>query len=527
MSTRMTLGAKLTLGFGAMLGLSSVLSLGSLAALSSLKQRFDTAANQTARKIELAAEIDALQTQMFSNQRAVILYTYSGDAPHREQFRQQFEQNLGALRSSLSALRPLLILEQGRQLAQTMETSLDRWQAEYQRILALSNAGKATEALTASREKVLPLHTAISQAADELTRLQQGLLESDKAAAAHSYAINRGIAIAGMMLSLALGASVLMAVRGANRTLKHVAAEIAESSSHVSNAAAQVACSSQSLAQGASQQAASLEETSASTEQITSMTRKNAENSQTVAKLMAETESKVGGANSALDQMVGSMREIDMSSEKVAKIIKVIDEIAFQTNILALNAAVEAARAGEAGMGFAVVADEVRNLAQRSAQAAKDTATLIEDSIAHSKEGTTRLDQVAEAIRSITTSSTQVKMLVDEVSLGSQEQARGIEQIAKAVAQMQQVTQKTAANAEESASASEEMSAQAESMKEFIGELQEVVGSQGALAASTGGLTPPKTRLPEKRAPRAVSAPPPAQRAAAEDFPLEGDFQEF
>ena len=216
------------------------------------------------------------------------------------------------------------------------------------------------------------------------------------------------------------------------------------------------------------------------------MTRKNAENSQAVAKLMADTESRVGGANQALDQMVASMSEIDASSDKVAKIIKVIDEIAFQTNILALNAAVEAARAGEAGMGFAVVADEVRNLAQRSAQAAKDTAALIEESIAHSKEGTTGWTRWHEAIRSITASAAQVKMLVDEVSLGSQEQARGIEQIAKAVAQMQQVTQKTAANAEESASASEEMSAQAESMKEFVGELQDVVGSDRRESGSAG-----------------------------------------
>jgi methyl-accepting chemotaxis protein len=229
--------------------------------------------------------------------------------------------------------------------------------------------------------------------------------------------------------------------------------------------------------------------------------------------------------------MVASMREIDTSSDKVAKIIKVIDEIAFQTNILALNAAVEAARAGEAGMGFAVVADEVRNLAQRSAQAAKDTAVLIEDSIAHSKEGTTRLDQVAQAIRSITASAAQVKMLVDEVSLGSQEQARGIEQIAKAVAQMQQVTQKTAANAEESASASEEMAAQAESMKEFVGELQDVVGTddQSPAAPLRSGKSLQRTAAMSEGAYRPAPARPVVGKraTAAETFPMEGDFQEF
>ena len=267
------------------------------------------------------------------------------------------------------------------------------------------------------------------------------------------------------------------------------------------------------------------------------MTRKNAENSHAVAKLMAATESRVGGANRALDQMVASMRQIDASSDKVSKIIKVIDEIAFQTNILALNAAVEAARAGEAGMGFAVVADEVRNLAQRSAQAAKDTATLIEESIGHSKEGITRLDQVTEAIASITSSAAQVKTLVDEVNLGSQEQARGIEQIAKAVVQMQQVTQKTAASAEQSASASQQMSAQAESMKDFVGELQAVVGAEAAAGTGApGGQAPAPAAATRAQGKAGVAALQSAlARAAAgarvpekaEAFPLDGDFKEF
>ena len=152
---------------------------------------------------------------------------------------------------------------------------------------------------------------------------------------------------------------------------------------------------SQSLAVGRSQQAASLEETSASTEEIASITRKNADHALQVAGLMQQSADGAVGVNQSLDRMVEQMKEIGNSSNKIARIIKVIDEIAFQTNILALNAAVEAARAGEAGLGFAVVADEVRNLAQRCAQAARDTAGLIEDSIATSRDGNARLDQMA------------------------------------------------------------------------------------------------------------------------------------
>jgi methyl-accepting chemotaxis protein/methyl-accepting chemotaxis protein-1 (serine sensor receptor) len=175
--------------------------------------------------------------------------------------------------------------------------------------------------------------------------------------------------------------------------------------------------------------------------------------------------------------MIVSMKEISGSSEKIAKIIKVIDEISFQTNILALNAAVEAARAGEAGMGFAVVADEVRRLAQRCAQAAKDTSTLIEESITTATEGSQKMERMATSIGSITESASRVKQLVDELNLSSSEQARGIEHIASALNQLEAVTQQAAASAEESASVSDSMSAQATTMNSIVNELVALVGN--------------------------------------------------
>jgi methyl-accepting chemotaxis protein len=183
----------------------------------------------------------------------------------------------------------------------------------------------------------------------------------------------------------------------------------------------------------------------------------------------------VAEANQSLQQMMASMDAINTSSDKISKIIHVIDEIAFQTNILALNAAVEAARAGEAGMAFAVVADEVRNLAQRCKVAAHDTTGLIEESIAMSRDGKGKFDEVAKAIQSITQNAAQVKGLIDGVSLNSQEQTRGVEQVAKAVAEMERVTQTTAARAEESASAGERLSAQSEVLKNIVHRLSALV----------------------------------------------------
>jgi methyl-accepting chemotaxis protein len=327
---------------------------------------------------------------------------------------------------------------------------------------------------------------------------------------------------------------VLCAIAGiwAWRTTASVTKEIAVSVEalttgmrQVASAAGQVAGSSQSLSQGSTQQAASLEETSASMEEMASMTRRNAENSQEAAASMGETERLVSDANKALGEMVTSMVAIKDSSDKVSKIIKTIDEIAFQTNILALNAAVEAARAGEAGMGFAVVADEVRSLAQRSAQAARDTATLIEESMSRANQGHQRVTQVSGAIEAITASAGRVKELVDAVSVASREQSHGIDQVTQAITQMEKVTQNTAATAEESAAASEQLSAQAESSMAVVQRLAGLVGSHAEKPASVRPA-PPKPK-PEGSARsvqpiRVLTGGKSMKRTAEEEIPLEG-----
>jgi methyl-accepting chemotaxis protein len=274
-----------------------------------------------------------------------------------------------------------------------------------------------------------------------------------------------------LIVHLTIRRSVVRPVLNALETLR-------ESVEQISGAALQVGAASQSLAAGASEQAASIEETAASTEEVASLTHQNADNSQAAASLMTTVDRQMKDGNRTLDRMVQSMNDINASSDKIAKIIKVIDAIAFQTNILALNAAVEAARAGEAGMGFAVVADEVRNLAQRSAQAAQDTAALIEESIGTSNEGRTRLQQVTEVIRAITESSSQVKALVDQVNLQSREGVRAIDQISRAMTHVDQLTQATAASAEESAAAGEELNGQVSALNEVELQLRTLAGAR-------------------------------------------------
>jgi methyl-accepting chemotaxis protein/methyl-accepting chemotaxis protein-1 (serine sensor receptor) len=340
-----------------------------------------------------------------------------------------------------------------------------------------------------------------------------------------------------MVGSFGVAGGIVWIVRGIDGELRGTSRELRDGAQQVASAATQVSSSAQSLSQGASEQAASLEETSASMEEMASMTRRNAENSEQAAGLMAEAGQAVELSNRALQDMVGSMRSIEESSGRVSKIIKTIDEIAFQTNILALNAAVEAARAGEAGMGFAVVADEVRNLAQRSAQAAKDTAGLIEESMQKSREGSRRVDTVATAIAEITTSVGKVRGLVDEVSIASRQQAQGIDQVTQAIAQMEKVTQGTAATAEESAAASEELSAQAETALGIVRSLEAMVGESSPVAVTSAAPKRARPALKANVVPMArpaapvkpVASRPPAVPDAEARIPLEdtGTFGSF
>ena len=281
-----------------------------------------------------------------------------------------------------------------------------------------------------------------------------------------------------MMLLSALGGAALawFVIRGLQSALGRMAGDLSEAALQIVAASKQVSSSSQALAQGASEQAASVEETSASATEIASVTQKNKENTATMSGTMHEAGANFQVLKGCADELVKAMEGIEGSSQKVTSVIRVIDELAFQTNILALNAAVEAARAGEAGMGFAVVAEEVRSLAQRSASAAKDTAALIEESLGRTGAGQQSVAKLTAALDVNYRQATQITSLTEEVASATAEQASGIEQIAKAIGRVEQLAQNTAASAEESAAASEQMNAQGQSLDTVVRELKALVG---------------------------------------------------
>jgi len=260
--------------------------------------------------------------------------------------------------------------------------------------------------------------------------------------------------------------------------LERMAEQLAQQSQHVRLAANHVSASSENLAESASAQASTLEETSASMEEMAAMTRRNSEHARKANGLAKEARDAADTGIVDMQAMATAMTAIKASSDDIAKIIKTIDEIAFQTNILALNAAVEAARAGEAGLGFAVVADEVRSLAQRSALAAKETAAKIEDAVKHSGQGVTITTKVAEELNQIVLKVRQVDELVTAVATASAEQTNGIAQINAAVGQMDKATQSNAANAQESATYAQELNVQAVAMKDSVTELLQLLGGR-------------------------------------------------
>ncbi|MCD6533801.1 MAG: methyl-accepting chemotaxis protein [Deltaproteobacteria bacterium] len=329
-----------------------------------------------------------------------------------------------------------------------------------------------------------------------------------------------GIALISLALLFLISIVLILVLRTVTKPLAQASGGLKEAADQVTSAAHEISSSSQSLAESSSEQAASVEETGAALEDIASMSRQNADNANSANGLSLEMGDSTAKGKKVMERMSVAVNEIKKSSDDTAKIIKVIEEIAFQTNLLALNAAVEAARAGEAGAGFAVVADEVRNLAKRSADSAAETSRLIEDSVTKADQGVHLAAEVGEVLGEVVGHVAKVKALVAEIAAASGEQSEGIGRITNSIGEIEKATQENAATAEETAAASEELNAQAEMMREMTADINQVIGGDSsaevAVQPSSGrGIDRSTRRLPQATAGAKVARKAPALSAPA------------
>jgi len=469
-----TIGRKLGTSAGSLLLLVVLLGAASWTALNRVSGELDRAVTRTAVAIDQMQGAAKRAEETTSDTRgAALSYGNEDDASGAAN-----EKKLAAayvrLDQMMALARPLAPV-----LAQkTMQRLMDELaimrplQAEY---IQLSRQHEPEAAEKLMRERLEPLVDAVQ--ADSLTvvkadraELADAKVRSDRVESTSRWAI--GVAFAAALL---VSLMTLAAARGIQRTLAEAVSGLLEGADEITGASSQVASASQGLAEGSSRQAASVEETASSSIQAQAMSRRNADNSQTMAELAGSVEKMFCETQQHLREMVASMAEIDASGRKIARILGEIDTIAFQTNLLALNAAVEAARAGDAGLGFGVVAEEVRNLAQRVGKAAKDTGTLVAESITTSSAGNRKVELVVQSLRQVAGSAERMRAMAQDVLSSSEAQSVGMEQIGKAMGTLEQVAQQTAAHAEESSAVAEQLQAQSMSMREIVGRLNAMV----------------------------------------------------
>jgi methyl-accepting chemotaxis protein len=496
-----TIGKRLCAGFGAVLLVGLAVSAYTTTRVWAIRSDARTIADDIIPAVAISGMVEGKVKDNYALIARELLVTTTEEHARIDD---EMLATKNAVSKMLDDYGKLATSDEDRRNLQAIGPARERYLAARQSVITLNRSDRHDEAVTTFHRD---FETAYRGYLDSIAVVQQWNhahgLEAGKAIAALS-ASTLGVTAAGGLLSVVIGfclACLLTASVG--RMLAAAARDLRSGAGQVVAAATQVSAASQGLSQGATEQAASIQEASAAMEEMAAMTRQNAERADMVATTIEGISRLAAESDATLAGMVGAMDSIRDSSAKVSKIIKTIDEIAFQTNILALNAAVEAARAGEAGMGFAVVADEVRNLAQRSAQAAKDTASLIEESVTSSQAGTHKMEQVSGSVTAITGEVLRVKALIGEVNASSRQQSQGVAEVSQAITQIERVTQTTAATAEESAAAAEELNAQALYTAQVVSELEAMVGAVDARMVAATATTRPA------RSPKGdVSAPP-------------------
>jgi methyl-accepting chemotaxis protein/methyl-accepting chemotaxis protein-1 (serine sensor receptor) len=439
-------------------------------------EELDRIANDAGQKLDAVGEFSTLLDRIRVSGRQVLVYGFFKKPEIVTQEIQKIEDAKPRLDSAMLRLKGLLKSSEESTIFAKAEEIMGPWYQNVVTVNQLCLAGKPEEAAASSQKNGRAVSQVFDQTRVSLLTTARNEVRTATEEAQKVRGLSHSIAILSIFLAVVVSIVVFVLIHQIGGHISRAVGEISQGVHGIHTAVAQLSSASQSLAASASEQAASIEETSASADEVSSVSRSNAGNVSEAASLVSSVNASIRHGDQSVSAMQKSMEDIASAGRGVSKIIKVIDEISFQTNILALNAAVEAARAGEAGLGFAVVADEVRNLAQRCAQAAKDTASLIEDSLEKSQRGHESVEQVNTIFSEVVNRTAKISTIVNEVKAGSDQQAVGMAQIASAVAQINQTTQTTAAHAEETAAATSEINAEADALRNAANQLKVIIG---------------------------------------------------
>ncbi|HBF37431.1 MAG TPA: hypothetical protein DDW50_08940 [Firmicutes bacterium] len=487
MKSKVKLQTRLLMGFGSLLGIIILLIVFTLLSLNQIDSKMKEIVDHNVYKLTLYDDMQKLILEVTNSINTVALL----DDP----FQKQQEINK---------------IENARLHYNQLQKEIEKTSATQQGRLIRANIDKAEAVAKPLNDQVIQLAMAnqkdaagylvISQAGpacqkwinviEQAVHVQQASNQKDLVVA---NSINCGLILlmallGGIAIILGIGITFYM-TRIIIKPIADIANRLSEGAGQVAAASSQLSASAGQLSQGSAEQASAIEETSSTLQEAASMLEQTSNNTAQAFELSEKAKESANKGNIEMKQMMASMEKIKKSSNDIVNVVKVIDDIAFQTNILALNAAIEAARAGEAGMGFAVVAEEVRNLAGRSAQAAKDTTTMIESNIELASTGVLDAQNVHNDLSEIVDQAKKVHELMNEISSASAEQAQGVEQVTKAMTQMETVTQQNAATAEEGASASEELTAQADSTRKIVQDLSQLVyGTESLLKTGNASI---------------------------------------
>ncbi|HET7538019.1 MAG TPA: methyl-accepting chemotaxis protein [Candidatus Didemnitutus sp.] len=469
-----TIAKRIALALGAQGALITCVGVVIWFGLQSIHRRANTLSDEVMPGVLASTSISRLASKNF-----ISIHTYAGcvgDAAHAK-LKNEIMEGAAQMSAAIEEYQKNIKSAEDRQLFEAVLAARMEFRALWDPYFKLYESGKEEDAELFLNKKLLPAYQNFIAASDALCKYNSSKGSEVSVSVATTTTNITIMVVAASGAAFVVGAVVgLLVIQNTSRLLGHLAENLGAGADQTAAAAGEVSAASQKLAGGATTQAASLEETSATIEEISSMTKRNSESANSAKALAGETRQAAERGADEISEMQTAMNEIKASSADIAKIVKTIDEIAFQTNILALNAAVEAARAGEAGAGFAVVAEEVRSLAQRSATSAKETSVRIEESVARSERGVQISQRVSQGFTAILDKARQVDVLVGEIATASHDQRHGIEQVTSAIAQMDQVTQENAGTAEESAAAAEELSGQAQNMRQTVVQLQDLVG---------------------------------------------------